>query len=135
MNKNPTLPQRREKIKALAIRFLILGTPLTKATSLPPIVMALEKYLVDQANRPGLKQSWNQIKLRPFHIHFHHHKVLLRRRVLQPLCKIKPVNLIHLTSIWQATPKPATPRCQGVAVASPNLFFLSFFFLIKNLIW
>jgi hypothetical protein len=99
MNMNPTLPQRREKIKALAIRFLILGTPLTKATSLPPIVMALEKYLVDQANRPGLKQSWNQIKLRPFHIHFHHHKVLLRHRVLQPLCKIKPLNLIHLTSI------------------------------------
>lgn len=75
MNKNSTVSEIREQIQALVIRFLILGTPLTWAASLPPVIVAFQKYLINQTNSTCFKQPWNQIKFCPFHIHLHHHKI------------------------------------------------------------
>jgi hypothetical protein len=119
MNKNPTLTQRREKIQALAIPFLIRGTPLTREKTLPPIVVALEKYLVDQANRPGLKQPRNQIELRPFHIHFHHHK----SPSLTPCSS---------ATLQNQTPQSHSPHPHPVRWGAPQFFFFFVFFFYKK---
>lgn len=89
MHKNAALPQRAEKVQALLVGVLILGRPLARAALLPPIVMALQEKLVDQADCASVKQPWDQIKLGPLHVHLHHHIVLLRHGLLQPLSKVK----------------------------------------------
>lgn len=46
MNKNSALSQRRKQLQALVISLSILGTPLTRAASLPSIVMTFKEDLI-----------------------------------------------------------------------------------------
>uniref|UniRef100_A0A8R7PA99 Uncharacterized protein n=1 Tax=Triticum urartu TaxID=4572 RepID=A0A8R7PA99_TRIUA len=96
MHKNAALPERAEELQALLVCVLILGRPLARAAPLPPVVMALEEHLVDQADRARVEEPRDQVKLSPLHIHLHHHVVLLRYRLLQPLGEIKCLHAAHL---------------------------------------
>ncbi|KAF5821051.1 hypothetical protein HanRHA438_Chr01g0009571 [Helianthus annuus] len=95
MNKNSALSQRFKQIQALPITLLVFRTPHTRTTFLPPVVMTFKKHFIDQTDRTRLNQSRDQIKLSPFNIHLHHHKIILCHCVLQPVSKIKP--LYHIS--------------------------------------
>ncbi len=77
MDKSSPPPERVKRLQALSISFLILGALLTRAASLPPIVMALEEQLVDQRDCSVLNQLWDQIELGPLYVHLHRHEILL----------------------------------------------------------
>jgi len=59
--------------------------------------VALEEEFVDQADGTCIEQPWDQMELCTLHIHLHHHIVLLRYRLLQPLGKIKRWDTPDLT--------------------------------------
>nr|ACN34135.1 unknown [Zea mays] len=122
MHENATLPQRAEKVQALLVGVLILGRPLTRAALLPPIVMALQEKLVDQADCARVEQPRDQIELGPLHIHLHHHVVLLRHGLPQPLGKVKrrdtPDLAVHLLPGSRADAPHATAIGLGLVLLS-----------------
>lgn len=85
MYKNSITSEFSKQIQAFRIGLRIPYASLTRAASMAH----KEEELINQTDNPCLNQPWDQMKLGPFHIHLHSHKIPIGNSTCKPVCKIK----------------------------------------------